>query len=130
MNQPGRPASDASPPTDDPFAVLGLPPGSDEASVRARYLELVKRYPPERDPVRFRAIHAAYQAARDPLAIATQLVSPPPDAAPRPWKEIIDRHRERPPRLQPDLLLSLGNRAAETTGPGKSAGPGKPPQPR
>lgn len=123
MNQPRQPKPDNSPATEDPFAVLGLPPGSDEASVRARYLELVKRHPPERDPVRFRAIHAAYQAARDPLAIAQQLIDPPADAAPHPWKQIIDRHRERPPRLRPDLLLSLGNQAAETNGPGQSPRP-------
>ena len=102
----------------DPFAVLGLPPGSGEHRVRARYLELVKCHPPERDPEMFRQIHRAYEAARDPLAIANQLLrAAAEDDQPRPWAEVIDEHLQRPPRLDPTLLLSLGN-LASTTKPG------------
>ncbi len=109
----------------DPFSVLGLPPGADQDRVRARYLELVKRHPPERDPEKFRELHRAYEAARDPLTIAERLVRSDIDDEPQPWAEIIDEHRSRPPRLNSDLLLSLGNRSAagQRDGQGTDADP-------
>jgi DnaJ-domain-containing protein 1 len=50
----------------DPYEQMGLPPGSDDAQIRRRYLELVREYPPDRAPQRFAEIHAAYDALRDP----------------------------------------------------------------
>jgi curved DNA-binding protein CbpA len=50
----------------DPYEVLGLPPQADEAEIRRRYLDLVRQFPPDRAPDRFAAIHAAYDAVRDP----------------------------------------------------------------
>ena len=52
----------------DPFEVLGLPKDAGEGEIRQRYLELVRAFPPERAPERFAAVHAAYQALRDPAA--------------------------------------------------------------
>ena len=49
----------------DPYHVLGLPPGADDAAVRRRYLELVRRHPPEHAPERFAAVRAAYDRLRD-----------------------------------------------------------------
>jgi curved DNA-binding protein CbpA len=49
----------------DPYGVLDLPPDADDAAVRARYLELVRRWPPEREPERFATIRAAYERVRD-----------------------------------------------------------------
>lgn len=92
----------------DPFAVLGLPPGADEDQVRTRYLQLIKEHPPESDPEKFRQVQQAYQDARDPLRVADLLLERYIDD-PRPWREIIEHHRDRPPRLSTDLLLSLGN---------------------
>lgn len=46
----------------DPYLILGLPPGTDDAAVRAAYLEGVRRYPPERDAERFAAVRRAYEA--------------------------------------------------------------------
>ncbi len=109
MNQ-ATPSSSAS----DPFAVLGLPPGAGEQDVRARYLALVREFPPERDPARFQEIHAAYQSASDPLVLAQRLVRAPGDAA-RPWSAILDEQKANPPRLSVDVLLSLGNRAASSS---------------
>ncbi len=51
----------------DPLVTLGLPRNSDEQDVRRRYLELVRQYPPDREPDKFREIRAAYLAASDPL---------------------------------------------------------------
>ena len=49
----------------DPYAVLGLPPDSDDETIRRRYLELVRRFSPEHHPERFAAIRAAYESLRD-----------------------------------------------------------------
>lgn len=114
--------------TADPFAVLGIEPNADEATVRARYLELVRQYPPDRDPVMFSEIRRAYEAASNPIVMAQRLIESA-SAEPQPWQELIDEHARRPPRLPTELLLSLGNRTqpskvtgaegtdASTTGP-------------
>jgi curved DNA-binding protein CbpA len=52
----------------DPFEVLNLPEHAGEGEIRKRYLELVRAFPPEQAPERFAAVHAAYQALRDPAA--------------------------------------------------------------
>ena len=49
----------------DPYAVLGLPPDSDDEAIRRRYLELVRRFSPEHHPERFAAVRAAYESLRD-----------------------------------------------------------------
>ena len=40
----------------DPYEVLGLPRFADETEIRKRYLELVRQFSPDRDPVRFTEI--------------------------------------------------------------------------
>jgi curved DNA-binding protein CbpA len=49
----------------DPYTILGLPDDCDDAAIRARYLELVRQYPPERHPERAAAIRQAYDELRD-----------------------------------------------------------------
>ena len=49
----------------DPYQILGLAPDADDAAIRARYLELVRRWPPEQAPDRFAAVRAAYERIRD-----------------------------------------------------------------
>ncbi|MCD0462476.1 J domain-containing protein [Roseiconus lacunae] len=93
----------------NPFEVLGLPANADESDVRARYLDLVKKHPPERDPETFRQIRAAFEAASDPLVLAKAMLSSTLSSAPN-WKEVIDSQAKRPPRMELDFLLSLGNR--------------------
>lgn len=97
----------------DPFQVLGVSQDADEAEVRARYLELVRQFPPEREPERFREIRAAYEAAKDPLSIAKRWTTPPADVAPE-WSEVLQAQRRNPPRMSPAFLLSLGNRPAQS----------------
>ena len=83
-----------------------------EAEVRPRYLELVKQFPPEREPEKFREIRAAYEATKDPLSIARRLVVPPGDDVPQ-WSDVLKTQKRNPPRLSPAFLVSLGNRAGE-----------------
>lgn len=45
----------------DPFAILGIDAGADDAAIRARYLDLVRQFPPEQAPDRFAAIRAAFE---------------------------------------------------------------------
>jgi hypothetical protein len=98
----------------DPFTVLGVSRDAGEAEVRARYLELVKQFPPEREPEKFREIRKAFEAAKDPLSIARRLIAPPGDEVPQ-WSEVLDSQKRNPPRLSPTLLLSLGNRAPDSS---------------
>lgn len=51
----------------DPYEVLGLPRDSGDAEIRRRYLELVRRHPPDREPGQFAAIRNAYDRLRDPV---------------------------------------------------------------
>jgi curved DNA-binding protein CbpA len=46
----------------DPYLILGVTPDADDAAVRAAYLASVAACPPERDPRRFEAVRAAYEA--------------------------------------------------------------------
>lgn len=98
------------PASDDPFLRLGVSRDAGEAEVRARYLTLVKQFPPEQEPEKFREIRAAYEAAKDPLSIARRLVLPPEDAVPQ-WSDVLQTQKRNPPSLSPAFLLSLGNRA-------------------
>jgi hypothetical protein len=49
----------------DPFAVLDLPEDADDEAIQKRYLALIRRYSPERDPERFAQLRAAYEMIRD-----------------------------------------------------------------
>jgi len=51
----------------DPYEALGLDHDADPEAIRRRYLELVRRYPPEREPERFARIREAYDRLRDPV---------------------------------------------------------------
>lgn len=47
-----------------PYLILGIAGDPTDADIRRRYLELVKKYPPETSPVRFQQITEAYEAVR------------------------------------------------------------------
>ena len=47
------------------YLALGLPVGASETEVRQRYLQLIREYPPGRDPEPFQKVSAAYEALRD-----------------------------------------------------------------
>ena len=87
--------------------ILELKPDATAEEVRKAYLSLVRQYPPDRDPDKFRDIHAAYQMLNDPMVQATALLT---------------RNRDKPdllaviaaagkvrPRLSTLNLLALGN---------------------
>lgn len=94
----------------NPFEVLGISMDADEEAVRARYLELVREYPPDRDPAMFTKIRQAYEGASDPIVMARRLIEAA-RADPKPWSRLLDEQAQRPPRLPHEVLLSLGNRS-------------------
>jgi curved DNA-binding protein CbpA len=49
----------------DPFTVLGVGESDGDAEIRRRYLALVRDFPPDRAPDRFREYRAAYEALSD-----------------------------------------------------------------
>jgi curved DNA-binding protein CbpA len=49
----------------DPHTVFGVAPEADDATIRRRYLELVRQFTPERHPKQFAAICAAYEQLKD-----------------------------------------------------------------
>jgi hypothetical protein len=100
---------DPSPAPTDPLQMLGLSVEATQEEIRARYLELIKRFPPEHEPERFQEIQLAFQAAKDPLVLARTLLKRPSDTLPD-WAEVIEKEKSNPPPLGVDLLLSLGNR--------------------
>ncbi|MBC8871377.1 MAG: J domain-containing protein [Planctomycetes bacterium] len=53
----------------DPYLTLGLSADVDEATVRRRYLELVRENPPEKCPERFAEVREAYEQLRDPVTL-------------------------------------------------------------
>jgi DnaJ-class molecular chaperone len=59
----------------DPFTVLGVAEDAGDAEIRQRYLALVRAFPPERAPDRFREYRAAYDALIDERKrLATKLL--------------------------------------------------------
>lgn len=103
----------------DPFVTLGVAPEAGEEEIRARYLALVKQFPPDREPAKFRDIRGAFEAARDPLAIAERLLEPPGDDPPD-WNDAIDEQKRIPPSISLSFLLSLGNRDPENRTPSQT----------
>lgn len=48
-----------------PYEILGINSTSNDKTIRNAYLQLVKKYPPDRDPERFKKIAEAYEAVKD-----------------------------------------------------------------
>jgi curved DNA-binding protein CbpA len=94
----------------DPHSILGVSPDVDEAALRRRYLELVRRHPPEKSPRRFAEIRAAYEQLRDPAdRLESQLFQTRTQDS---LEDVIAgvRARVRAGRIPTKTLLSLGER--------------------
>jgi hypothetical protein len=91
----------------DPFEVLGLPQDAGEQAIRQRYLELVRKHSPERDPATFARVRAAYDQIRDPVASLQHRLFC--DHWSVSWEELLRRLRDTAAqqRIPTELLLSL-----------------------
>lgn len=94
----------------DPCRILGVSADMDEASVRRRYLQLVRQYPPEKCPQQFAEIRAAYEQMRDPARrLERQLFDP--DGHETLDDVIADlRTKAQSVRIPTEVLLSLAER--------------------
>lgn len=83
--------------SNDPFAVLGVGETDDDATVKQRYLALVRAFPPDREPDRFQEIRQAYEAVgtlRGRLAV--QLLRTRSHALGQLKLALLDGERARP----------------------------------
>jgi curved DNA-binding protein CbpA len=93
--------TDLPPLGQDPYQELGLDPSVSDADLRKAYFTLVRLYGPEKDPVRFRRIRAAYERLSTPeQRLETDLLrlqpwTPPPlpslDRDPGLWAQDVLR---------------------------------------
>ena len=59
------------------YLILKLHPDANDAQIRERYLELVKRYPPEKEPLRFQEISEAFEQLKDVRArVRSRILGP------------------------------------------------------
>ncbi|MEZ4727116.1 MAG: J domain-containing protein [Caldilineaceae bacterium] len=66
----------------DPYLVLGIGRRATDAEIKRAYFQLVRQFPPEREPEKFQQIRAAYERLRTPESralIDLFLLQPPPD---------------------------------------------------
>lgn len=61
----------------NPYRVLGVGQDADDATIRRRYLELTRRFPPERDPETSQSVRKAYEAIADVRARMRMLLFEP-----------------------------------------------------
>ena len=93
----------------DPYEILGISPAADEAQIRGRYLDLVREFPPDRDPERFAEIRAAFDELRNPLVRLQREIF---DLGHRDTLASLEtelRTRLRKARLSVDALLSFAD---------------------
>jgi len=94
----------------DPYEVLDVSRESGDAEIRRRYLELVRRYPPDRDPQRFAAIRRAYDELRDPQKrMESRLFRMETDDSLDAIRADVKR-RLREARISTETLLSLAEK--------------------
>jgi len=59
------------------YLILGLPPDANDGQIRERYLELVKRYTPEKEPRRFQEISEAFEQLKNVRArVRSRILGP------------------------------------------------------
>lgn len=93
----------------NPFDLLGVAETADDDAIKKAYLHRVREYPPERDPDRFQAIRAAYEAIKTrPDRLRYRLFQQePPDLAELVAMALQPRgSRQRPSEAQIRQLLS------------------------
>jgi preprotein translocase subunit Sec63 len=57
------------------YYTLGLNPGCSETEIRQRYLELLRKFPPETNQEQFAKIHEAYENLKNPVAMMDDILT-------------------------------------------------------
>lgn len=79
----------------NPYDVLGIDPPADDAAVRARYLELVREFPPEQHPERFAEINRAYAMIQDDEQRLRHTLFPPLPEEKSPLEVTVNHLRKK-----------------------------------
>jgi len=69
-------------PARDPYEVLNVARRADDQTIKRAYFQMVRQYPPEREPEQFQTIRTAYEQLRTPDSRALTdlfLLQPPPE---------------------------------------------------
>jgi curved DNA-binding protein CbpA len=84
-----------------PFETLGVSLEADDASLRARYLELIREFSPEAAPTKFAAIREAYELIGEAKKRAAYLIDPGKDRDT--LEQIIEDYEVKLPRRRNTL---------------------------
>ncbi|MDR2345902.1 MAG: DnaJ domain-containing protein [Planctomycetaceae bacterium] len=90
------------------YHTLGISPGSSKAEIRNRYLELVRKFPPEKNPEKFVKIQEAYDNLKDPIGIMYEMLLSlqTSDSMEQIIEELIDELRDE--RLPTNMIINMG----------------------
>lgn len=90
----------------NPLQILGLSNTASEQEIRVRYLELVRKFPPDSHPDKFAEIRAAYDNLSDPRRrLQQQLFELSEDSL---SEIIVEVNANRQHRIPTDQLLAMG----------------------
>ena len=92
----------------DPYLILDVPEGSDDATIRRAYLAAVKDNPPDHNPDRFREINEAWDRTKDAKSRAEfELFNAEPGIS-SPFEALVNAHRySRNTRRTPPSFSAL-----------------------
>ncbi len=86
-----------------PYEILAIDRQADDQAVRQAYLELVRRYPPDRDPQRFQQIHDAYELLKDEESRARYYLFDLEPGMPYPFAVLRETMADDHSRVPPDF---------------------------
>ena len=93
----------------DPYLILSIPPGSDDAAIRRAYLDAIKTWPPDHDPQKFQAISLAYQQIKDELSRDRYMLFDQTSPGDSPFETLVRqlRWQETPPPLPMESMKAF-----------------------
>jgi len=96
------------------YLILGLPLTASDRQIRKRYLELVRRYTPEKEPCRFQEISEAFEQLKNVRARVRNRILVPLEC--KDSEQALTRlaHASRPARRRAGLGELLAHISAET----------------
>ncbi len=88
----------------DPYEILGIPRDADDDAVRKAYLDLIRRYSPDRHPEEFKRIGAAYETLKDERSRLRYLVLDTDTPGDTPFQVFLRhaaaRGKRKPPKYE------------------------------
>ena len=87
---------------DGPFAVLGVAPTLDGATVKRAYFAALARHPPHQDAEGFQRVRSAYEALSSPGALAAAYLASPMNV-----QKLADEARERASAVHRKVRIAI-----------------------